>query len=1221
MCYLGVGDTFTPCHKDLCASSGQNLMCHTENGGSSFWFMTETGSATEVAKFFHSLGRELDHENYVVTLEELSKARFKVYILEQKLGDLVLVPPRSAHQVVNFGGITVKTSWSRMSLKGLVQAYHQELPIYRRVCRPETYRVKSTTHHALLGLTMELRSLLQHTDAPNSSDNDKGKQQESLPSNIIQKLLVLYDHILAEEFETHREEMPRSSVNEGNSIEDEHILCDFCGGDIFQSFFECRTCVEADSAEGGYVVCPGCYAEGRSCKCHIMQRMQRQQFKILLDTRKEAIQVVDMYERRHGRSFKPSDDYCDINNHNYPRIFSAACVLLDIRMKKSGTRKVCTRSESHNVPFPWALTCKMCHHAKCFCHILAECRIHSVEALLLHNIDDSHQKYHNNHITGRKTKSDIGATDVTNIRLGHQQLAYYATSFTHCKPIKPQFMNLGWYDETAHISDDQESPSQAEMRSMLILDTTVSVSTECGPVVVQPPTSTTANSVKGKRKGKPYVLVPPAPYRIPSQGSDSQRRSQQAASSTSAPLSTQHGPEDMLDRPGRRVPSLQEKLNAPKALTTFEPSTQTLSDIGISVPTTVRRSGSFIIHTRDVVPRDRTPAEGVSATERPVEPVKSHTTRASKPPHVANPVTGRIITRGSLSNLKFNKSNKSNKSKATHSKPPPSSSNDSDATAVTSTNTQEGFKSTLPDPQLVPPPLSPSEIASVFPVKLAASFAEAVMHQVGYLLCQKTPNPGQPMNPFDTSSNSNGSPQTSNNQSQYYSPPQPYNGPPQQYNGPPQQYNDSPQHYNGLPQQCNGPPQQCNDPPQHYNGLPQHYNGPPQQYNDPPQLYNGPPRHYNAPPRQYNDLLQHQQYSGLSQRYNDPPHYSNGPPRQYSSHMQYPHVHPQSHKNQSPYPAASYPPANQPQFHQDGRRPPHNRAAARFVGKTGYVNHQPRYEYNAHRSGRNKMPVQSTGSKPPHKKRKYNGPQDPQSQTRLPNNSHSYHDARPPRGPRGYKKTARNHSTSGRINYQDGIERSTSGDHERLSWGTSGSGTPSTDFQSQSAPGSGGYHHPFNPGSNQFDLPNHGLDSFIEPKREGSAPRRCINNRRSDTTMDITDVDSNVIQPPLSMADPMLPDPQIPQDRLYPDDLVLDIGDTPHEAGAPMDDLPNPIVEDQGNDQNWEDGYEIPEERASQALVPESGSRSAPSAGGSLDSIFNVADDDMADVTDNPWTS
>ena len=170
-----------------------------------------------------------------------------------------------------------------------------------RVCRPETYRVKSTIHYALLGLKKDLS---QHTNTPNSCDNIEVKQLVS----DIQELLLLYEFILAEEFETHREEMPRRSAqNEANSIDDEHITCDFCGSDIFQSFLECQTC-EADSAEGGYVVCPGCYAEGRSCKCkcQIMQRMQRRQFKLLLDTRAEAIQVVDMYERRYGRTFQPS---------------------------------------------------------------------------------------------------------------------------------------------------------------------------------------------------------------------------------------------------------------------------------------------------------------------------------------------------------------------------------------------------------------------------------------------------------------------------------------------------------------------------------------------------------------------------------------------------------------------------------------------------------------------------------------------------------------------------------------------------------------------------------------------------------------------------------------------------------------------------------------------------------------------------------------------------
>ena len=160
-------------------------------------------------------------------------------------------------------------------------------PFECRVCRSETYRVKGTIRHVLLGLTADLHRLLEH---------DNGE----LVSNI-QELLVVFDHILAEEeSDTHGNDL---SPDEANITQ---ITCDFCGADIFQGFFECRTCVEVDSAEGGYTVCPGCYTEGRSCEHQIMRPMQRRPFKSLLDVRKGAIQVVDLYERRHGRTFQLS---------------------------------------------------------------------------------------------------------------------------------------------------------------------------------------------------------------------------------------------------------------------------------------------------------------------------------------------------------------------------------------------------------------------------------------------------------------------------------------------------------------------------------------------------------------------------------------------------------------------------------------------------------------------------------------------------------------------------------------------------------------------------------------------------------------------------------------------------------------------------------------------------------------------------------------------------
>ena len=179
-----------------------------------------------------------------------------------------------------------------------------------------------------MGLTSELRL----------SANKNGKIEERLVSNI-QELLVVFDHILAEE---------ESNICSNDSSPDE-ATCDICGADIFQGFFECRTCVEVDSAEGGYIVCPGCYVEGRSCKHQIMQPMQRRPIKLLLDTRKEAIEVVDTYEKHYGRTLQISKwvraftQLCnivsysaasDINN-SYLRTFRAALVLLDIYKTKT----------------------------------------------------------------------------------------------------------------------------------------------------------------------------------------------------------------------------------------------------------------------------------------------------------------------------------------------------------------------------------------------------------------------------------------------------------------------------------------------------------------------------------------------------------------------------------------------------------------------------------------------------------------------------------------------------------------------------------------------------------------------------------------------------------------------------------------------------------------------------------------------------------------------
>ena len=135
MCYIGVNDTFTRAHKDLCGSFGHNLMCYTSEGASAFWFMSAGGPVEQDVPtdyFRNVLKKQLDLENHRATVAEFRAAPFDVYVTEQKLGDMVLVPVRSCHQVVNRGGITLKMSWSRMGIKSLEYSLHSELLLYHR---------------------------------------------------------------------------------------------------------------------------------------------------------------------------------------------------------------------------------------------------------------------------------------------------------------------------------------------------------------------------------------------------------------------------------------------------------------------------------------------------------------------------------------------------------------------------------------------------------------------------------------------------------------------------------------------------------------------------------------------------------------------------------------------------------------------------------------------------------------------------------------------------------------------------------------------------------------------------------------------------------------------------------------------------------------------------------------------------------------------------------
>jgi hypothetical protein len=110
----------------------------------------------------------------------------------------------------------------------------------------------------------------------------------------LHHLLDLLDDVLGEEYSSKYQDMPHADASH-----QDNITCDFCGADVFQSFFECMSCTsqshiiyEEMKVGDGIVICPLCYIEGRSCKCGVMKPTQYRPFGDLLRTRDDALCAI-----------------------------------------------------------------------------------------------------------------------------------------------------------------------------------------------------------------------------------------------------------------------------------------------------------------------------------------------------------------------------------------------------------------------------------------------------------------------------------------------------------------------------------------------------------------------------------------------------------------------------------------------------------------------------------------------------------------------------------------------------------------------------------------------------------------------------------------------------------------------------------------------------------------------------------------------------------------
>ncbi|KAG0288198.1 hypothetical protein BGZ96_007986 [Linnemannia gamsii] len=257
MVYIGQAGTWTPAHIDQCGAIGHNIMTWADNDSSSIWFMIRSNDRKKAEELWSSFGQPLDYEGYFAGLHELQHAKFPIYVVQQKVGDFVMVPSQCVHQVVNLGKATIKVSWNRLTPNCLKAAMTSVLPRYRQIGRPEGYRIK-----VIIASTLKA-----WTDKLETQEGDFGMPKDNF-SKAFKEVLELYKGIVEEEWvdldamgsDYEPFERPKRLKESQHS---QPAICDFCQADIWNRQFQCRKCVDEVDA---YDLCARCFSLGRCCE-------------------------------------------------------------------------------------------------------------------------------------------------------------------------------------------------------------------------------------------------------------------------------------------------------------------------------------------------------------------------------------------------------------------------------------------------------------------------------------------------------------------------------------------------------------------------------------------------------------------------------------------------------------------------------------------------------------------------------------------------------------------------------------------------------------------------------------------------------------------------------------------------------------------------------------------------------------------------------------------
>jgi hypothetical protein len=223
-------------------------------------------------------------------------------VVEQKVGDFLLIPPLAPHQVWNRGTCTMKVAWNRTAVETLELALHEALPNSRIVCRDEQYKNKALIYYALIkysGLLKQANILA--TRSAKEAEAIGGSRKTRQVKKDFKRLFQLYkEMLLSESF------APDTREHCDYVPFDSNVTCSYCRGNIFNRFLTCKTCADflGNGADEPYDVCLDCYVMGRSCACQSkFQWVEQFKWKDLLGGYEEwCRQIVEIDGGPNGRT-------------------------------------------------------------------------------------------------------------------------------------------------------------------------------------------------------------------------------------------------------------------------------------------------------------------------------------------------------------------------------------------------------------------------------------------------------------------------------------------------------------------------------------------------------------------------------------------------------------------------------------------------------------------------------------------------------------------------------------------------------------------------------------------------------------------------------------------------------------------------------------------------------------------------------------------------------